>query len=60
MICVVICSKPHSLRQTGKCEVCIHYRSLQAITRSREISVAIPIAVRFPWDPWKFQTEAHL
>ena len=48
IICVVICSKRHSLRHMGKCEVFSSSHSLQAIP------VPIPVGFRmgFPWDQW--------
>jgi len=52
MVCVVICSKPHSLRQM---QVIIPSHS-----HFREISVTNPILMGFPWDPWDFPMQAHL
>jgi len=39
MICVVICTKRHSLRHMGKCEVFISSHSLQATP----VSIPIPV-----------------
>ena len=44
MICVVICSKHHSLRQIGKCEVFIPSRFLQAIP----VPIPIPMGLVGP------------
>jgi len=60
MICVVICSKPHNLRQMGKCEVIISSHTSHSRSHSREISVAYPIPMGFPWDPWELPIQAHL
>ena len=47
MIWVVISSKPHSLRQMGKCEVFIASHFLQAIPVP--IPIPIKLAQQFPF-----------
>jgi len=34
--------------------------SRRSHSHSRETSLAIPLPVGFPWDPWKFPYYAHL